>query len=314
MKKTTRRWTQGQQTAARWFASRLDRRLRPPIFIIAPPRSGSTFLFEGLRRARGILSHRQEGDRIWWQIFPYPSTAPSDFVAAAQATPTNIRRLREGLLTAALRASLREHTPRWHTLLSLTSTPHRYRLLDKTIANCFHLKFLERAYPAARYIFLVRDPRPNISSMMEGWTRQNMMGKPQLSSYIPPDATISHWSYPAPPGWQAQTKRPLVEICAWSWQQHIEYALRFVKQHEKDVLWLRYEDLVAHPEVSFRHLSTQLNLPFSAAILEYATRQPHSRTTISAPEAEKWRHLHGSEIEAILPLIRDTAYQIGYAL
>jgi hypothetical protein len=33
----------------------------------------------------------------------------------------------------------------------------RIRYLDKTITNCFHLRFLNRAFPDAQYIMLLRD-------------------------------------------------------------------------------------------------------------------------------------------------------------
>ncbi|RMF39966.1 MAG: sulfotransferase [Anaerolineae bacterium] len=306
--------TSVKQSFVSSLAAYLDKWLSPPIFILAPPRSGSTFLFECLRRAENVLAPQQESDHVWWRLFPYRPPDFNDFVSAEKATPENIHALRRQLLASALRVNFSGHLLAWHTLTSLLAHPHRYRLLDKTIANCFHLEFLQRAYPTGRYIFLVRDPRATISSMIEGWEHVEMMGKPQLDALIPPGSRITHWNYPAPPGWQEQTTRPLVEICAWSWRQHIEYALSFVETHPEATVWLRYEDLFTEPLKVIQKASAQLDLRLSSVALEYATRRPFSRTTISAPSKEKWRRIHKDEIEHVLPTIRPLAARIGYEI
>ena len=74
--------------------------------------------------------------------------------------------------------------------------------------------------------------------MIEGWPYLERFGKPQLTPYLRRHEarTIEHWTYPAPPGWQQVVGRPLAEICAWSWQQHVEAALAFCARRAGDVL------------------------------------------------------------------------------
>jgi len=299
-----------------WYliASAVSHHLAPPVFIIAPPRSGSTFLFECLRRFEGMLALHQETDGLWWQVFPYQPPRPNDFVGAQQATVDSIRRIRRLLVGAAIRTSFKHSSSPTATLISLLRSPSRFRYLDKTIAHCFHLEFLVQAWPHARYIWMIRDPRANISSMIEGWPYEELVGKPQLTPHFPAKATISHWSYPAPPAWREQVHRPLANVCAWSWQQHIEFAQRFFAGRTVPVFRLRYEDLVQDPAQVIRQLANDLNLSAPAEAIEFAIRRPISRTTISPPSQDKWQRLHQEEITSVLPQIRETARQIGYEL
>jgi hypothetical protein len=188
------------------------------------------------------------------------------------------------------------------------------RYLDKTIANCFHLEALERLFPDAQYVFLVRDPRANIASMIEGWPYLERFGKPQLTSYLWQHAarTIEHWSYPAPPGWQQVVDRPLAEICAWSWQQHVEAVLAFCGRRAGDVLRVRYEDLVQHPLEVVQGIASELGFSWSEDVARYLQEAPLSRTTVTRPSPDKWQVKHAREIARVLPQLRATARRIGY--
>jgi hypothetical protein len=290
------------------------RRFERPIFILAPPRSGSALLFECLCQFAEVVHLETEADIIWWHHFPYERmAAPSDQVDAASVSAAG-RRLCRHLYRAAVISRLRRRrslAPLRH-LLGLA--PIRY--LDKTIAHCFHLAALERLFPDARYIFLVRDPRANIASMIEGWPHLERFGKPQLTPWLRRHAarTIEHWSYPAPPGWQQVVDRPLAEICAWSWQQHVEAALAFCAARADAVLEVRYENLAADPLGTVQGLAGKLGLSWSEEIERYLRAVPLSRTTVTPPSPDKWRLDYAAEIATVLPQLRATAGRIGYTL
>jgi hypothetical protein len=186
--------------------------------------------------------------------------------------------------------------------------------LDKTIANCFHLSVLQKVFPNARYILLIRDPRANISSMIEGWPRVERFGKPQLTTRIreSPEATVDHWTYPAPPGWQEQLSRPLPEICSWSWKQHVSQAFDFVQDADTKSLTVRYEDLRDEPFSTIRTISDTFGLELTTKVEQFIQASPTSRTTVSEPEPEKWKRKNAEAIQSILPLVRETAHKIGY--
>ena len=43
------------------------------------------------------------------------------------------------------------------------------RFLEKTPKNVLRIPFIERIFPDALYVFLWRDPRGNLASIMEAW-------------------------------------------------------------------------------------------------------------------------------------------------
>jgi hypothetical protein len=65
-----------------------------PIFIIAPPRSGSTFLFESLTVFNELHYLDTEADHIWWRVFPYDDMPyPFDYIGEEQVSARNIREI-----------------------------------------------------------------------------------------------------------------------------------------------------------------------------------------------------------------------------
>ncbi len=296
---------------------RLRRKIAPfpfrrPIFVIAPPRSGSTFFFEALSRHEGILSLNHEADGIWWDLFPYDrQETPSDRIPLSEIDQSTRRALRVKTYQAAMRQT--ECGP-WRSLMQrLGIDPIRY--LDKTIANCFRVDVLRSVFPDAQFILLVRDPRANISSMIEGWAHVERFGKPQLTPIIEStdDATVEHWTYPPPPGWQEVLSRPLPEICAWSWKQHVEYALDFFDE-SPPIARVRYEELRDNPESVLSQLADTLDLETTEELTSFLAESPESDTTVSSPRKGKWREKNEEAIHSILPMVRETAHRIGYEI
>lgn len=283
---------------------------RDPIFVIAPPRSGSTFLFDALSRLKGIVSLDYEADGIWWDLFPYDrQESPSDRIAPSEVDHSMRRSLR--VQTYQL-ATVQTECGTLRSLLQRFGIyPIRY--LDKTIANCFRVDVLRSVFPEAEFILLVRDPRANISSMIEGWSHVDRFGKPQLTPIIESisDATVEHWTYPAPPGWQEVVNRPLPEICAWSWKQHIEYALDFLTS-SPPLVRVRYENLRDNPRDTLSRLASTLDTEITEDLKAFLMETPESDTTVSSPRRGKWRKKNEEAIRSILPMVRETAQRIGY--
>jgi hypothetical protein len=285
-----------------------------PIFILSAPRSGSTFLFDLLSRFNDVWAWHAEVDEIWWRYFPYERLKePSDYVGADEHSPGVAVQLRRDFYRYSLYARQERGEP--CGLKQRLGFVKSIRYLDKTIANCLHMDFLARLFPDALYILLLRDGRPTISSMMEGWQDPERFAKPQLTPYIPKDSRVTHWSFPAPPGWRTVLDRPLEEICAWSWMRHIEMAadaLETVPSERK--LTLRYEDLIGDPDKAARQLAEFCGLAWTPAVDQFLAERPLSRTTVSAPEKDKWRRKHGTLIERIVPTIAPMLKRYGYAL
>lgn len=279
---------------------------------MAPPRSGSNFLFEALSRIPRFFHTWHESDRIWWTVFPYARMPEmSDRVDGAEATPNRVAELRRRLFGPALETYARKLVRR-RIPFSLAYLA-QLRFLDKTIANCFHLDFIERAFPDADYVLLVREPRANIASMIEGWAHPERFGKHALKQELRryPPATVQEWNYPAPPGWQAQVARPLEEICAWSWQQHVERIAAFADAHRERTTLVRYEVLSRDVRAVVATILEQIDMPYDERWLAGLDQSRLSRTTVSAPDADKWRRQE-DHLQRVLPLVRSAAKRIGY--
>jgi hypothetical protein len=287
-----------------------------PIFILAAPRSGSTLLFECLSACKELYHLGREADAVWWRVFPYErDKTPSDFVGVESIAKNSVEALRGRLFIAAVSHHFTKERglPQIFILPFLFST-RRIRYIDKTIANCFHLDFLHAAFPDAQYVFLVRDPRAVISSMLEGWPYWKF-GKAKLTPFLRGlNSTIEKWTYPAPPDWQSVVSRPLPEICAWSWQQHIEHVLRFLRRQgvNREVNWVRYESLISDMPGTIEALCNKLDVELTERAKHHARTFPLSETTVSAPSPDKWMKKRYKEIHSILPIIESTAKEIGY--
>jgi hypothetical protein len=295
------------------FSALDDRSFDRPFFILAPPRSGSTLLFESMFRFDELFHFNHESDLIWWQHFPYEKMKePSDYIGMEYVTAENIETIRRDTYNRVVGKHINENPALKREDLQYGFNKIRY--LDKTIANCFHLHFLEKAFPSAQYILLVRDPRANISSMLEGWPYIERFGKPQLTHIIHSieHAKIQHWTYPAPPGWQKIVTQTLPEICAWSWEQHILHVLNFFNQKNVKYRLIRYEDIVSDPINTFSHLAEELDVKFTDKIKQYIQNPAPAFTTVSKAEKDKWKRLNYKEIISLLPAIEITAKKLGY--
>lgn len=136
-----------------------DRRLEQPVVIVAAPRSGSTLLFETLACSPAFNTFGGEAHWLIEEIAALRPGAPgiaSNRLTAREATPAVIATIRQSALA-------RLQGP------DGTAPADTAALLEKTPKNSLRIPFLVEAFPDARFIFLWRDPRENVSSIMEAW-------------------------------------------------------------------------------------------------------------------------------------------------
>ena len=95
------------------------------------------------------------------------------------------------------------------------------RMLEKTPKNALRVPFLARVFPEARFIYLHRDPRPVLASMMEAWQSGRFRTYPNL-----PGWTGLPWSLLLVPGWRDLLGRPLHEDRRGAVEHHDRAAAR----------------------------------------------------------------------------------------
>lgn len=200
--------------------------------------------------------------------------------------------------------------------LTPAKTTQSIRLLEKTPENCLRLPFLLALFPDARIIYLTRDGRSNINSLMEGWRQPHLFPGYQVPASIKiPGDTRGRWAFTLIPGWRELTDSPLEEVCAWQWVCCNEAVLAHREKTAGQIpyLTLVYETLVQKPEQTLSQLADFIRVDFVQELSRYAKELPRINV-VSKPDEEKWRRENGEAIERVLPIIRPTMEKLGYEI
>lgn len=208
------------------------------LFLIGPPRSGSTLLTRMLGSHSSI--HAPDEPHLLTPLahlgyYAKVDTAPYDPIITQLAMQELVKALPAGEddYLAALRSltdSLYER---------LLSQSGRSRLLDKTPAYSLVLDFAARLYPNARYIVLTRNPMAVWSSFVE--------------SFFDGDHESAH------------RHQPLLE-------RYVPAIARFLRERPVPLHHVRYEELVRNPESEVQAICEFAELRFEPEMIDYGER------------------------------------------
>src|SRR5713226_6713273 len=145
--KRRRRWV---GAALRSLSPVLPRRDPPrdPVFIVGSPRSGTSVLFEVLDRSSVLASLHGESHFLW-ELF-HPSSSPG--WTSHRVLPGEIGR---------------EERRAIYWMIEAITADKRY--LDKSPRNSLRIAYLHALFPTAWFVFLKRDGRAAVSSLITGW-------------------------------------------------------------------------------------------------------------------------------------------------
>ena len=142
--------------------------LQQPVIIVSAPRSGSYMAFEQLSKVAGFWTIGGESHGIY-QAFPEPraenSKMDSGSLGKSHADPET-----RMLMCACFLCLLRDHRGFPYVDFSPDHRPPSVTLLEKTPRNALNIPFLLEVFPQVRFIYLHRDLRQNIASIVEAWT------------------------------------------------------------------------------------------------------------------------------------------------
>lgn len=265
------------------FRERIER----PIIIVSPPRSGSTVLFETLEQAPGVYSTGRESH---WRIEDIPGLSPakrgwsSNRLTADDATPERVEQL-----ARVFYGDLRDRDCR--------APQGRVRMIEKTPKNALRVPFFNAAFADSIFVYLYRDVRQTLASMIEAWMCGGFRTYPDLPGWPGPP-----WSMLLIPGWHRLIGAPLPTIVATQWATTTKVLLddlADIPRHRLRVI--RNEDFLASPQASIERLAHSLDLGWDRQL---GADLPLSKTTVSQPHADKWRRLE-EEITAALPIVAE---------
>ena len=271
-----------------------------PVFVVGCSRSGTTVTYETLAASGQFLYFGWEIPQFWNGLHgPLTNGWASEAAGAEDARPEHRR--------AALRYFYARLGAGW--------------VLDKTCINVMRILYLHKLFPAAKFVFIQRDGRDNISSMMDGWRVGRSDGRFELSQFFGPfpepvainGGEFKEWSFFLAPGWRDYNRASLEEACAFQWISANRMALD-AKKCIPPEQWvhLRYEDIFERPVEMFRSAFEQLGLPFTADMQARCAHLQPTSVVSGRPKQQKWKEHNPEAIERILPVIAPLMRELGY--
>jgi hypothetical protein len=256
---------------------------RSLIFVIGPPRSGSTLLMRMLSSHSMIYSRAEPHLLTALAHLGYYDTvdaAPFDHLQAQQSVRELVEDLPGG--EADYLDACRAYTDVLYGRVLQARGKGKPLFLDKTPANALVLPFIAKLYPHARYVVLTRHPAAIWSSYANSFFDGDYVAarkfNPILNRYVPAMA-------------------------------------RFIRERPVPFVRVGYEDLVRDPETEMRRVFEGIGVPFEAGAINYGEHEheskglgdplgvkQHSRPVTSS--VEKWAHELATEPEK-LAIVRD---------
>jgi hypothetical protein len=271
-----------------------------PVFVVGCSRSGTTITYETLGAAPHFLTFGWEIPQFWDGLYgPLNNGWQSEAAGVEQARPEH----RE----AALRYFYQRLGAGW--------------VLDKTCINVMRIPYLHKLFPAARFVFIQRDGRDNVSSMMDGWRMGRVDGRFELTHFFGPfpepvainGGEFREWAFFLAPGWRDYNRASLEEACAFQWVSANRLALDAKRGIPPDQwIHLRYEDVFERPVEMFRDAFERLGVQFTADLHARCANLRPTSIVKGKPKRQKWREHNPEAIERILPVIRPLMREMGY--
>ena len=254
--------------SVRGARARFDR----PVFIVSSPRSGSSLLFETLTQAPGVFSIGGESHALIEGIdalHPAAGGWQSNCLSEADARLDVVEDLASRFAAAARNRE------------GVAPRPGRFRFIEKTPKNSLRIPFLRAAFPDAFFIYLYRDERATISSMLEAWRSGRFMTYPDLPGWSAPP-----WSLVLVPGWQEWVSKPLAEIAVRQWKAVTDTVLDDLEKLPDDAWCVAsYDQLIADPQQEIQRLCKFVGISWDR---ELTIPLPSSRHTLTPPDPAKW--------------------------
>ncbi len=239
------------------------------IFVIGPPRSGSTLLMRMLGSHSAIYSRAEPHlltPLAHLGFYDTVDKAPFDQLQAQQSVREFVADLPGG--EADYLDACRAYTDVLYGRMLAARGKGKPFFLDKTPANALILPFLAKLYPRARYVVLTRHPAAIWSSYANSFFDGDDVAarkfNPILNRYVPAMA-------------------------------------RFIRERPVPFVRIGYEALVRDPEAEMRRVFAFLGVPFEAGAIDYGKHE-HASKGLGDPlgvrqharpvtdSVEKWAH------------------------
>jgi hypothetical protein len=169
----------------------------------------------------------------------------------------------------------------------------------------FLFQDLRRAIPGARFLFVIRDPRDNIRSIL------NRLGLPGDLNALPGELRSRmrrNWRHVLDPGLNDTRETHPVGVLAARWRRAAEVHLR----HHDEMKLVRYEDFCARKLETLKEVSAAFGLPVDTPNGEWLDEQYQPR---GKDRGGLWIDFFGPEnLERIDRVCGPTLTEFGYSI
>ncbi|MDH4315021.1 MAG: sulfotransferase [Gammaproteobacteria bacterium] len=269
-----------------------------PVIILAAPRSGSTLLFETLTNSADFWTIGGESHSVFENIHrfnPLSGVCDSNALSAADASHEIVSHVRRTFF-----AQLRNSKGQQFGNAGIGKYPAP-RLLEKTPKNALRIPLLNEIFPDALFIYLYRNPRENISSIIDAWHSGRFVTYRNLPGRQGP------WSLLLPPGWQAYHDSPVERMAAFQWRSANTAILHELGNLDRN-RWMAvsYGQQVNQPRETVLRICEFCEVSPDGILAEISKgRLAYSRYTVTPPAVDKW-HRNSAALCKVLPDLEET--------
>ena len=312
-------------------------KIKKPVIIIGCPRSGTTFLYTLLGKSKELHSLYNESRFLFKSFYnKYPDKYHDDELKPEDLNDEDKKLLlnefykysvNSRTLGLALQKVLLKYTllrPIGLLIVKLNElfknlSGRRSRLVEKTPRNVFKIEFMNKLFPDALFIFIKRDGRSNISSLIEGWKKRAGGKKPRTPS-LDRELNIqgyegTNWRFALPPGWHDYADKTLEEVCAYQWLASNEHALKGFENIPNDrKLIISYEELTEKTPVLIQTICNFADIEYTKEMQDLAEAKPVINTLDGKkPSKDKWKK-NEAVMKKTYPMIKAMMERLGYKL
>jgi hypothetical protein len=263
------------------------KKVKNPIFIIGPGRSGTTLLVNTLALHNDIATYPGEANDLWHpQTYPWRYSELRVSLPPMWVDPRNFTRLSIQHRSHSQKVMIKAVFGGFQFLMG------RKRFLNKSAMLTFMIPFIVKEFPDARFIHLIRDGRAVALSYA---LKQHRKIKDNYRIYKEQGYDYSF--------------EDLLRACARNWKLHMEEVEQKVKRlgfkGRGVITEMKYEDFCRDPREFLIQAARFMGVdatPFKRMDLS------HIQTTNYKYKQERYRRL----IQEISPLMEPTLKQKGY--
>lgn len=265
--------------------------IEKPLILVSSPRSGSTMFFEALEKCPDLYTIGGESHGVIESIsslHPVAKSYDSNLLSAGDCTIDVAEKLRKDFYLE----SRKEDGTR-------PAKSETIRLLEKTPKNALRIPFMNKLFPDACFIYLYRDPRHVISSMIDAWQSGRFKTYPEL-----PGWSGLPWSLLLVPGWRNLIGKPLHHVVAYQWATTSKIMLDDLECiNPENLEKVRYDTFLQQPQIEISRLCRSFDVSVNKEIV---SDLPLSRYTLTPPHPEKWKR-NADLVNEIWPMVEEQA-------